>query len=63
MNPAMILTIIQGLSAAIPELVALFDRAKSGLPVSEADVQQALQGYNLAHSQLDAAIAASKTSG
>lgn len=63
MNPAMIIAIIQSLSAAIPELVGLFDRAKSGLPVSEADVQAILQGYNLAHAQLDAAIAAAKTSG
>jgi hypothetical protein len=63
MNPAMIIAIIQSLSSAIPELVALFDRAKSGQPVSEADVQAALGGYNLAHAQLDAAIAAAKNSG
>jgi hypothetical protein len=58
MTAAMILTIIQGLSSALPEVVALFQKAQSGQPVSESDVQAALSNYQLAHSQLDAAIAA-----
>lgn len=58
MNPATILTLLSGLLQAGPEIMALFQKASSGTPVSATDVQAVLTQYGLAHSQLDADIKA-----
>lgn len=58
MTPAAILAIIEGLTQAVPAVLALFQKASSGQPVTAADVQAALTQYGVAHTQLDADIAA-----
>jgi hypothetical protein len=54
----MILALLSGLLQAAPEVMALFQKASSGGAVSQSDIQAVLAQYGIAHSQLDADIAA-----
>jgi hypothetical protein len=58
MTPAVILTIINSAIGAIPELLALYDRLKSGGTVTTAEVIATLNKYQLDHTALDADLAA-----
>lgn len=57
MNPIMILTILQGLLGAAPQVLALFNQATSGQPVSVDEVKTALSQYGIDHALLVAEIA------
>lgn len=57
MNPVLILQILEGLLGAAPQVLALFQQASSGTPVTATQVQAALSQYNLDHATLAAAIA------
>lgn len=50
--------LLQGVLAAEPTAVALFDQIKSGAPVSDADLQKFAADYEDAYQQLDADISA-----
>jgi hypothetical protein len=58
MNPALILNAIQAALAALPNLLALYDQAKSGQAVTEAQVTASLSAYDAARAQLVGDIAA-----
>jgi hypothetical protein len=56
MTAAAILALLDSLLQAAPEVMALFQKAQSGQPVSATDVQTALGNYGIAHTTLDADI-------
>lgn len=56
MTPAAILALLNTLLGVAPQLVALYDKAKSGTPVSEADVNAAFAQYNTDSATLVAQI-------
>jgi hypothetical protein len=57
MTPAMILAILEGVLGAAPELLALFNLATAGKPVSATDVSTVLSQYGLDRAVFAAAIA------
>lgn len=63
MTPALLLELIQGLLAAAPQLLTLYDQLKSGTPVTAAQVQAALDQYVSARVALLADIAAEQSAG
>ena len=58
MNPLEILTLLQGVLQVAPELMALYQKATSGSPVTEADVQGVFDKYAVDRAQLQADITA-----
>jgi hypothetical protein len=56
MSPAMILAILQGVLGAAPQLLALFNQATSGQPVSSTDVAAVLSQYGIDRAVFAAAI-------
>ena len=58
MTPAAILAILEGLTEAVPTVLALFTKANAGGTVTTTDVQNALANYDSARAALAAAIAA-----
>jgi len=47
MTPAMILAILEGVLGAAPQLLALWQQATAGKPVSAADVSSVLSQYGV----------------
>lgn len=60
MSPTLILTILQALLGAAPQILALFQQATSGTPVTEAQIEAVLTQYGIDRAALVAAIAASQ---
>jgi hypothetical protein len=60
MSATVILAILQAVLGAAPQLLALFDQAKSGTPVSAADVAAVLSQFNIDNAAFTAAIAAAE---
>jgi hypothetical protein len=56
MSPTIILTILQALLGAAPQILALFQQATAGTPVSEAQVDAVLNQYGVDRAALIAAI-------
>lgn len=57
MNPVLIAQVLEGLLAAAPQVLALYQRATSGEVIPAADVQAVLTQYNLDHATLAALVA------
>lgn len=57
MTPGVILAILQGLLGAAPEILALFQQATAGTPVSATQVQSVLSQYGVDRAVFAAAIA------
>jgi hypothetical protein len=58
MSATLILTILQALLGAAPQILALFQQASSGTPVTEAQVDAVLTQYGVDRAALIAAIGA-----
>lgn len=61
MDPLTILALLNGILGAAPQLLALFQRAQSGTPVSTADVHAVLTQYGIDRAVFAAAIAKAET--
>ena len=57
MDPLTILALLNGVLGAAPQLLALFNRATSGTPVSATDVHAVLTQYGIDRAVFAAAIA------
>jgi hypothetical protein len=57
MDPLTILALLNGILGAAPQLLALFNRATSGTPVSNTEVQAVLSQYGIDRAVFAAAIA------
>ncbi len=57
MTPAMILAILEGVLGAAPQLLALFQQATSGTPVSATQVAAILSQYGIDRAVFAASIA------
>ncbi len=63
MSPAIILAILQSVLGAAPQLLELFSRAKSGIPVSESEVKAVLSQFDIDNAAFSAAIAKAEAPG